>query len=212
VAEWSAHSRVVHLPGRRHLCVMYSLFSLSYDELTFLSSLSPRSNRQGGRTRNRFVRCSLPTLLPYLTSSAHSARRRETSRCVSLFFLHGTRLTLSTAALPVGFRPHRLRWSRYHHESYPRSSNARNSRRVRLKVRPLFSLAFLTLLTASPHRFQHIFGGDGLLSNCAAYTQGISLDSVVEEVPAMRQSSFPLSFSSDYITEIPLARRSGHER
>ncbi|GAA5877539.1 hypothetical protein JCM8547_000183 [Rhodosporidiobolus lusitaniae] len=36
-------------------------------------------------------------------------------------------------------------------------------------------------------RFAHVFGGDGLLSECAAWTRGIPLDEVVEEVPAMRQ-------------------------
>ncbi|GAA6064008.1 hypothetical protein JCM10212_001403 [Sporobolomyces blumeae] len=36
-------------------------------------------------------------------------------------------------------------------------------------------------------RFADIFGGDGITSNCAAFTRDMSLDNLVEEVPAMRQ-------------------------
>ncbi|GAA6001090.1 hypothetical protein JCM10207_007408 [Rhodosporidiobolus poonsookiae] len=36
-------------------------------------------------------------------------------------------------------------------------------------------------------RFADTFGGDGLMSKCAAWTRGIPLEQLVEEVPAMRQ-------------------------
>ncbi|GAA5907959.1 hypothetical protein JCM5296_000771 [Sporobolomyces johnsonii] len=36
-------------------------------------------------------------------------------------------------------------------------------------------------------RFKDVFGGDGIVSNCAAWTRGIPLEMLVEEVPAMRQ-------------------------
>ncbi|GAA6057799.1 hypothetical protein JCM3770_001046 [Rhodotorula araucariae] len=36
-------------------------------------------------------------------------------------------------------------------------------------------------------RFAHIFGGDGLISHCAAWAREIPLEQLVEEVPALRQ-------------------------
>ncbi|BGP38110.1 hypothetical protein JCM10450v2_002041 [Rhodotorula kratochvilovae] len=37
------------------------------------------------------------------------------------------------------------------------------------------------------HRFAHIFGGDGLISHCAAWARDIPLEQNVQEVPALRQ-------------------------
>ncbi|GAA5890290.1 hypothetical protein JCM6882_008785 [Rhodosporidiobolus microsporus] len=36
-------------------------------------------------------------------------------------------------------------------------------------------------------RFAHVFGGDGLISECAAFTRGVGVNEVVSEVPGMRQ-------------------------
>ncbi|GAA5941869.1 uncharacterized protein JCM15063_000804 [Sporobolomyces koalae] len=36
-------------------------------------------------------------------------------------------------------------------------------------------------------RFSDVFGGDGIMSHCAAFTRDIPLESLVEEVPSMRQ-------------------------
>ncbi|BGO89742.1 hypothetical protein NBRC10512_004396 [Rhodotorula toruloides] len=43
------------------------------------------------------------------------------------------------------------------------------------------------MLDKCAERFAHIFGGDGLISECAAWTRNVPLDQLVEEVPAMRQ-------------------------
>ena len=37
------------------------------------------------------------------------------------------------------------------------------------------------------NRFAHVFGGDGLLTSCAAYVQSLSLDEVVTQTPGMNQ-------------------------
>ncbi|GAA6026855.1 hypothetical protein JCM8097_005911 [Rhodosporidiobolus ruineniae] len=44
-----------------------------------------------------------------------------------------------------------------------------------------------TMLDKCAERFSDTFGGDGLISKCAAWTRDLPLDQVVEEVPAMRQ-------------------------
>ncbi|GAA5900667.1 uncharacterized protein JCM6883_002916 [Sporobolomyces salmoneus] len=36
-------------------------------------------------------------------------------------------------------------------------------------------------------RFADVFGGDGILSNCAAFTRDMPLENLVEEIPSMRQ-------------------------
>ncbi|KPV76019.1 glycosyltransferase family 31 protein [Rhodotorula graminis WP1] len=36
-------------------------------------------------------------------------------------------------------------------------------------------------------RFAHMFGGDGIVSHCAAWVRGIPLEQLVEEIPALRQ-------------------------
>ncbi|BGP14020.1 hypothetical protein JCM10213_005605 [Rhodosporidiobolus nylandii] len=48
-------------------------------------------------------------------------------------------------------------------------------------------------------RFAHIFGGDGLVSHCAALTLGVPLEQVVEEVPALRQMDMK-GDASGYLT------------
>ena len=36
-------------------------------------------------------------------------------------------------------------------------------------------------------RYGHLYGGDGLISNCAAFAKGVLIENVVEEIPGMSQ-------------------------
>ncbi|GAA5996446.1 uncharacterized protein JCM10292_007612 [Rhodotorula paludigena] len=55
------------------------------------------------------------------------------------------------------------------------------------------------LVDQCAERFGHIFGGDGLVSNCAALARNGPLEQVVEEIPAMRQMDMQ-GDASGYLT------------
>ncbi|GAA5846535.1 hypothetical protein JCM3766R1_002522 [Sporobolomyces carnicolor] len=44
-----------------------------------------------------------------------------------------------------------------------------------------------SMLDRCAERFSDVFGGDGIMSNCAAFTRDMPLENLVEEIPSMRQ-------------------------